>query len=193
MEIPTGFGQVNWVFTGSGIPTGAEVTCGITTSDWTGTPTEAAEELYGHWQSDIMGILLSTLVLAECRVKFGPTATGPTGVFGGSAGGGVGSPGIQPATALLVSKTTSFGGRAGRGRMFVPGMSEADVQEDGDVDPSFLSAAQGSFDALHADMVASDLEPRLLHSATSPLSTPTLIDAFIVQGKVATQRRRLRR
>lgn len=193
MEIPSGFGQVNWFFTGSNLPSGAEVTCGITTSDWTGTPTEAAEELYTHWASDIMGILLSTMALAKCVVKFGPTDTGPTGEFSGSAGGGVGSPGIQPATSLLVSKTTSFGGRAGRGRMFVPGMSEADVQEDGDVDPSFLTAAQGSFDALFDDMTASNLEPRLLHSATSPLSTPTLIDAFVVQGKVATQRRRLRR
>jgi len=193
VEIPSGFGQVNWIFTGTCVPTGAEVTCGITTTDWAGTPTEAAEELFGHWQADIMGVQVSTIFLQECRVKFGPTDTGPTGVFSSTAGGGIGSPGIQPATSLLVQKTTSFGGRAGRGRMFVPGMSEADVQEDGDVDPAYLTAAQGSFDSLHSDMVASGLEPRLLHSATSPLSTPTLIDAFVVSGKVATQRRRLRR
>lgn len=193
MEIPTGFGQINWVFTGTALPTGAEVTCGVTTSDFVGTPTEAAQELYDLWATNIIPVQISTVVLAECRVKYGPNDTGPTGVATGNAAGGIGSAGIQPATALLVSKTTSFGGRAGRGRLYMPGMSESDVQEDGGVDAAYLTAAQASFDALRTDMIAAGLEPRLLHSADSPLSTPDLIDAFVVNATVATQRRRLRR
>jgi hypothetical protein len=193
VEIPTGFGQANFVFTGACVPTGAEVTLGVTTSDFVGTPTEAAEALWDAWALDMSDMQNTACVLTEVRLKYGPTATGPTGVFGGSEAGHLATSGTSSAVALLVAKTTSFGGRAGKGRMFVPGMSEPDVTVGGAVDSAFLAFAQGKCDAFHASLVAADLEPRLLHSADSPLSTPTLIDAFVVQGTVATQRRRQRR
>jgi len=193
MEIPFGFGQVNFVYTGQGLPTGAQVTCGLGVADFSGTPTDAAEVLRDHWEDQVLPLQVNSVQLTEVIVKFGPTDTGPSGTAASTQDGHITSSGIAPNVALLVSKTTSFGGRAGRGRMFIPGMTEADTLADGSVDSAYLTAAQAAFDALLTAMAADDLEARLLHSATSPLSTPTLIDAFIVQGRVATQRRRLRR
>jgi hypothetical protein len=192
MEIPSGFAQANFVFTGAAVPTGAECTIGLGLGSFSGTATDAADALFPAWGDNISDIQGTTCVLTEVRVKFGPTDTGPTGIHAGSQAGGI-SLSTSPAVALLVAKTTSFGGKAGRGRMFVPGMSEVDVSVSGVVDSAFLAAAQGKVDDFVTAVLAADLDLRLLHSATSPLSTPTLIDALVVQGTVATQRRRQRR
>jgi hypothetical protein len=193
MLIPSGFGQINWIFASSGAPLGAEVTCGCETSDFVGTPTEAAEAAFDAWDAGPQSVQQSTIILVGTRVKFGPTATGPTGEFAGNLPGGLGGSGVSAAVSLLVAKTTSFGGRAGRGRMFMPGMTEADVGPNGVVDSAYLGAAQTAFDTLHTALNTANLQPVLLHSETSPLSTPTIIDAFVVQGTVATQRRRQRK
>lgn len=193
MEIPTGFGQINWVFSSSSAPTGAECTMGCETSDFTGTPSEAAELAYEAWANNVLAVQVTTITLALCRIKFGPTETGPSGESAGSQTGNISNPGVSAAVSLLVAKTTSFGGRAGRGRLFMPGMAEVDNATNGIVDSAYLEAAQTAFDGLVTDLNAADLQPVLLHSATSPLSTPTIIDALVVQGTVATQRRRQRR
>lgn len=193
MIIPTGFAQVNFRFTGPGAPTGAEVTCGLNRSGYAGTPSDAATDLYTVWNNSWRQIQTNQVVLSEVLVKFGPNATGPSGTASGSSAGVLTVQGTSPAVSLLVQKTTLSGGRAGRGRCFMPGCSEPDTSSGGAVDSAYLSAAQGYWDDFHDQLVALDLLPALLHGADSPILTPTQIEAFVVQAVVATQRRRQRR
>lgn len=193
MIIPAGYAQVNFVFTGSNLPTGAECTLGLEVDGYAGTPQDLAEDCYNAWRDNMLAVQVSTTILSEARIKMGPNDTGANAAFAGTNGGAIGSAAISPNVAVLVSKNTIFGGRAGRGRFFYPGTTESDTQGDGGVDAAYLAAAQTAVDGLWTDLTAVSALPSLLHGADSPLSVPTPIGSFTVQSRVATQRRRLRR
>lgn len=191
--IPVGFAQVTWEFTGASVPTGAACTLGLNISGYAGSPTAAALECVTIWEAEIQPFLTNTTVLALARVKFGPVQTGPSGESAsGQAGGGAGT-GSSPAISWLVHKQTAFGGRAGRGRMFVPGLLESSVDTGGAIDGGSVAAMQGGMDALLADLGTALLVPVLLHDVGSPISAPSTILDLTVDSMVATQRRRQRR
>jgi len=112
---------------------------------------------------------------------------------------GTGGTGVLPSNcALLVSKVTDFAGRKYRGRMYWPSMlAEGNVDINGVIDGAVVTALQGHFDDLFADLDAvSGASPALLHDKVTDDvidDTPaTLLSSFIVKPKIATQRRRLR-
>lgn len=97
-----------------------------------------------------------------------------------------------PQVSLLLKKVTASAGRRNRGRMYLPGPSESDTTQGGDVASSCVSA-MGNFSG---DLLTMDNEagtnvgsPVLFHD-TAP-TTPTVITNIVAQTKVATQRRRL--
>lgn len=194
MVIPAGFAQVNFIHTGSSVPTGAEWTLGISLPNTATDPAVVADDISAIWlASGLRGLMTTGVVLATILVKFGPDATGASAEETVNLSGNIGSPGIQPGTALLVKKLTLVGGRAGRGRLYFPGLPEGDVESDGRIGVDYLAAAQSAFSAFRVAMNTALLTPVVLHSALSPLSTPTPITQFSVQPLAATQRRRLRR
>jgi len=132
-------------------------------------------------------------VLSEVRCKFGPNDLGPDGEISVSqAGGGVESS-CPPNMAYLVKKVTLGGGRPNRGRFYLPGVGEARVDDSGVVDGTFLSLLQGHIDDWHDLIVSSIGTSVVLHAEGSPVTTPTPIESYVLDAKVATQRRRLRR
>jgi hypothetical protein len=191
--IPSGYAQINWQFTGTSCPLGADVTLGVDVSSYAGTAQDAANDARDIWVAEMLPQQVSTVTLSNTHVKFGPNATGPAADAGSSNVGGGGNPGIAPQVAALVHKTTLFGGHAGRGRMFVPGLMESDVNNAGVLDSGTLGAWQGNVDSLLSELATALLIPVVLHSAASPLSTPSTITSLDVDTKVSTQRRRLRR
>jgi hypothetical protein len=191
--IPTGYAQINWQFTGSTLPYGADVTLGVDISSYGGTAADAALDAHTAWVDNIIPRQVSSVTLSNTHVKFGPNATGPAADAGTPTVGGGGNPGISPQVAVLIHKTTLFGGHAGRGRMFAPGAMESDVNNAGVLDSGTLGAWQTSVDGLLTDLGTALLIPVLLHGVGSPLSTPSTITDFTVDSTVATQRRRLRR
>jgi hypothetical protein len=191
--IPSGYAQINWQFTGTSCPLGADVTLGVDVSSYAGTAQDAANDARDIWVTEMLPQMVSTVTLSNTHVKFGPNATGPAADSGSSNVGGGGNPGIAPQVAVLIHKATLFGGHAGRGRMFVPGAMESDVNNAGILDSGTLGAWQGNADSLLSALATALLIPVLLHSAGSPLSTPSTILSLDVDSKVSTQRRRLRR
>lgn len=103
---------------------------------------------------------------------------------------GTGSAGLDPpATSILVNKLTLLGGRSGRGRMFIAQPNGANTFDDGTLSTAYLTSTQGFLDTLIAaieTVVGGDAY--LLHSGPSP--APTLIQSFVVDRKLGTQRRR---
>lgn len=192
VAIPNGYAQVNFRFSGSALPNGAEVTLAISTATGPDTPEEVAEVLGDLWDSTILFGQSSFVVHRDTLVKFGPTATGPSATHASGLSGEAAATTVPPNVAYLVRKQTALGGRSGRGRMYVPGANEATITAAGVVDPATRAAQQGLWDDFLEGMETALILPVVLHGPGAPISAPTPITAFTVDASVATQRRRLR-
>jgi hypothetical protein len=193
MIIPSNYAQVNYRFRGQAAPQGAEVTLGLNVDIYPGTPADAADDCYDAWNTTIRLVQANVIELNEVLVKFGPNNVGPSAARGSATAGAVSATSEVPNVAVLVQKTTGFGGRSGRGRFYWPGGRESLFDTSGTVDPTQYAAWQTQFNAFYNALVTAGLVPTLLHSAGAPISTPLPITSFLVSGTAATQRRRLRR
>lgn len=115
-----------------------------------------------------------------------------------------GSPGtaskVPSNVALLIRKITGRGGRRGRGRLYVPWLlNDSDVDDVGNISGTERASCQAAADAWLADLAAAapagpNAPMYVLHSSggsTSP-GSPNEVTGLVVDGLVATQRRRLR-
>jgi hypothetical protein len=154
---------------------------------------DGANAVHDSWQAmDVMAVLNSGWRLEEVVLTI-MTATGPvTGtdtrspLTGANTGGGA-----APNLAYLIRKTTDQGGRAGRGRMYLPGVEETDVDAGGNFVGGILATAATVFGDMINDFSTNDVPLRLLHN--NPALTPGVVTGLAFQTRAATQRRRLRR
>ena len=193
MPIPDGYGQVNFHFEGAGLFYPAECTIGIDVTGTSDTPEEIADFMAATWETEINPSLTNVVTLTNVHVKFGPDATGPSGDWNGANAGNISTSGASPQVSFLLKKGTAFGGRAGRGRMYIPGVPEAQVGSDGDLDDTFVANMTSAWEDFAVAAVGNLTPFVLLHGSSSPISSPTPITSFQVDGRVATQRRRNRR
>lgn len=191
--IPTGYAQVNIQFSGVSLDGTAEVTYGV--ANTTGLDAaDIAEACSNMWASEGMaGFHVAAVVVNNVHVKRGPNLTGQQGDYGTSIAGELSGDAMPGNVASLVRKNTVDGGRAGVGRMFIPGLSEGSVAGNSRWDPTQLAARQADLNAWFAAHALADLEMVVLHGESSPISTPSLITSLVLDPLLATQRRRLRR
>jgi len=194
MEIPDGFAQCNLRFTGSGAPSGAEVTLALDLGA-TAVDPEGLGDLVFDWvlASGLAADWSPLVTLSSVLVKYGPTATGPSGIASGTITGSYSSTDVSPNSSFLFHKNTAFGGRAGKGRMYWPGVPLQEADGGGVLQGSFVTPVNADLNSLYAAITGDDFTPVLLHGPDSPLSTPTPLLGFSCDSKIATQRRRLRR
>lgn len=190
--IPAGYIQANLRFSGDSSPNGAEVTLGFDASGYVGDVADMATEIGNEWIASIRTVMPSTVVLASVLVKAGPNATGPAAEVAVSSAGSGGGASASPNVAILVRKNTAAGGRTGRGRFYHPGPQESEVNPNGTLSGAFVSGMQTEVNDFFGALATAGLDSVLLHSETSPVTTPTPITSFTVDSRVATQRRRLR-
>jgi hypothetical protein len=193
MTIPDGYAQANFIFSGDALPEGAQITLGLDVSAFAGLPTDLAIGLADDYDSTLAHNQCDTVDFVSVHVKFGPDNTGPAGDAPGTGGLYTAGEAVMPNCALLINKTTSHGGRSGRGRMFLPGIPNAQVDDGGVVAGGFLTEVNGDLVTFMGKIEARDCQVVLLHGAASPVSLPYAVDQMLAQGKIATQRRRLRR
>lgn len=122
----------------------------------------------------------------------------------GIPGGSSGDP-CAPNLATLVRLRGSEGGRASRGRMYLPARDEEDVDGAGNYDPTFTTALQGIMvdwvEALPTFLAGVSLGILSRYDGVTsegqpiPRPTPLFYDLATIEvdSKTATQRRRLRR
>jgi hypothetical protein len=194
VDIPVGYAQVNLLFTGPSLPYGAQATFGVDHSASSMTPAQVAEEVFDQYgAAQVYNGIAIGVNLSGVLVKFGPNTTGPSAIhsdtWNGQATGGA----AAPNTSWLIRKITALGGHAGRGRMYLPGVPEEDIDDNGNIVSASREALEGDVGSMMAALVLANLDPVLLHAEGSPISTPTLITGWSVDTRVATQRRRLRR
>jgi hypothetical protein len=193
--IPVGFGQANIRFTGSSAPFGSEITFGFEHA--TAGPTDpiiAAEAIADEFSPQVMPQLCNTLVLAEVYVKYGPNATGPSASAFRNILGTQTEPSVPPNLSILVRKNTTGGGRRGRGRFYIPGAPEFQINASGNLSTAYLNSVQTALDVWYLGMVNDGIAPVVLHSAgisSTPAPTPVL--SLVAQALAGTQRDRMRR
>ena len=187
------YGQANFRFTGVAAPTGAEVTLGMDLSASLHTTQALADSMRSHWVLNVLPRQSASITLAEVLVKVGPNATGPSAIATSGATGGAVAGTEVPNTSVLVTKTTEFGGRRGRGRMFIPGAPESTFNTSGDQTPASVVLWQANMDAFYAACELDGIELVVLQSALPIVGDPKRITRLVVESRAATQRRRLRR
>jgi hypothetical protein len=193
MIIPAGFAQINAIHTGAGVPTGAQWTIGVDHTAFSGDPQAVAQA----FETILLNSGLYANVHSDCDmtsvlVKFGPNDTGPS-VLEPANEPGTGGTGGAAAPAFLIHKNTLLGGRAGRGRFFLPGVPETAVGPGGVLASGVVTAVNTALNAFWGDMATADLGLVLLHAEGSPITTPTIIESLTCDPVVGTQRRRQRR
>lgn len=102
----------------------------------------------------------------------------------------------SPAVAHVVTKNTGLLGRSQRGRIYFPGVPEADVDEGGILAGARVNAVTAAFEDLRADLIADAAIDNvvLLHDSESPGDhTPTVIASMFCRTVVGTMRPRQRR
>jgi hypothetical protein len=211
MTIPAGFGEAHVRYqANASYPNGAEWTFGFETTAPGATPTARAATILGIIAGTSIEALMSdSTAIESCLVKLGPDDTGPSGIATQTIAGTVASDTTSPNVALLVQKRTDLGGRAGRGRMYVPGLPELHVGTGGIVSATQHGLWGVAMDAIFVGLVGADMPMFLLHDRPtvwtlvdgqprrvpvpgSVAPAPTEVTGLAVAEKVATQRRRLR-
>lgn len=191
MIIPAGYAQCNLRFIGEAVPLGAEVTFGVALGDPEPTPAAAGLAVGSAWVSNILPYQSTLCILSQVRVKFGPNDTGPFAEVAFANAGASTGDAVSPQVSVLAEKTTLFGGRQGRGRMYIPGFPEAAIDSGGDLELANVTAMNDALADFLAALATADLAMSLLHG--SGATPPYGVVALTVDPQVATQRRRNRR
>lgn len=190
MIIPVNYAQVNHMFTGTAAPRGAQITYGVANPGSAMTAAEIAEAASLAWSTTGLTLAVTSLTLASTKAKLGPNDTGPEAVFTDGSFGIRSQPGVTPQVSLLGIKNTALGGRHMRGRMFIPGAAEEDVDESGIVSGAAVGSWNTAFNDFLTALQTAGIEMRLLHTDST---VPTPVTSIVLSNLASTQRRRLRK
>jgi hypothetical protein len=193
MLIPLGFAQLNAIHTGTSLPNGAQWTLAVNHDGIEQTPLQVAEKFeQALSDSNLYDNVSLGVTMTSVLCKFGPNDTGKSALSPANEPGVNGNQ-ASPNTSYLVHKNTDDGGRAGRGRFFLPGVPDSLINPSGTIVSASISAINTSLATFLAALIAEDVIPVVLHNVGSPLSSPSPIESLVVDAVAATQRRRLRR
>lgn len=203
-DVAEGSSQATYILQHSAVTRPMAVTMGHSLIDWSGTFTQAANYLFDAFADNVLNGMDTGVTFTGVNLYIG-NGTAPSGSVESTR---TPEPGLAsgnyppPNTALLVRKNTASLGRGATGRLFLPFMCpEANMDEGGNVDGTIVTAVQAQMNAWLAALATEDTggngtAPAVLNPTSSNpavAGTPIIITGLAVQGKVATQRRRLRR
>lgn len=193
MVLPSaGYVRVTIPYHGSAVPQGAATVLTFADVD-VDSSFESLRDLLEPLWNDVIDSMDSGVQVTEALFKRGPDSTGPSAILPLVAGGINTGTNSAPQRALLVQKATAVGGRAGRGRMYLPGLRDADVNEGGQLATAVREQFQEDVDDFLEGMSSGNWPLVLEHQAGSPLEVPTVVTSLNVQSQVATIRKRNRR
>lgn len=193
--VPDGYCEMQFLYS-NGLGAGG----GMWTLGWqTGGVTDSDEDenIVAAWEPLVNEQLCGSATWNTLRLVFGTANPSAPIVRDVPAGVDFASvPALTYNTAYLVQKRSNQGGRANRGRMYLPGCAEAQVDDAGNFSPGARDNLQTALEDAIAGTTAAFLnggapgsQGAILHA--DPNTTPTLIQSYSVTAKVATQRKRL--
>lgn len=201
-NLPVGHGDVSFIMQQTGIS--APFICTMS-FNFTSQPTVTnMNYLHQQWGDHLMPLVHAGISLVRVHAFYKLDASNDTVHDSTSAAvpgtGGIATTGTAPHTALLIRKHTALAGRRNVGRMYLPGVTEEDIDQAGSVNSTYLAAAETAVDAFFG--LITQYNPEIVHSkqydpeeeAVPPTPpAPTPITSLSVDNFCATQRRRLKR
>lgn len=188
MIIPALYGHVGLEFSGAVFEHNPFTTFGIRNNlDLSAAAVAALIELPA--EDLTIAMVHSSVSLIGIHVKLGPNDTGPQASLAVNVPGTVGGSIGQANTAYLAEKQTGLGGREGRGRMFIPGVSTSVVSASGALQSANIAGFNTALDTFLDALTAADIPMYLLHSSGT---VPTAVSGLVIDPEAATQRRRMR-
>lgn len=199
--IPPGFAQAVYEFSLDGDQQPMVTTVGVDSSGAGGNFVDLANSLQAGFNQTFRAQIPSVYHLERVTLYVGQDGGAPT-IFdstGVRSNGGKAFPAIPQNSCWLIRKRTTLGGRRGRGRFYMPGVAEAQVNNIGQIEAAERAAAQTAvnnwYSTFSAPSVGMPHLPYVLHRSEGfgVEPPPTLITNFVVDAMIATQRQRLRR
>lgn len=191
--IPEGFGRATLLFRYIASQRSQAITFGFG-DDPSVSPNQNATDIRSAWITTFIPAALSSLYsLYGVQVTIN-RGSGPMTGQNMTPSPGTGAQEVAPPNvAVLMTKETAEGGRANRGRVYLPNgyTNEVSTNGAGVIDAGFVTSTQTRWTNFIAALVTAGLPMMILHPADGPEPTP--VTGGIVQGLVATQRRRLRK
>lgn len=197
LEIPVGYGLWLFYFQHTGIQHTAVSSVGFEVA----TPPYTQSQL----QSALSGWRTALQPLYDNEVKFARAVAligndGPAIRYeatGTTLGTRTASQVAPPNVTYLIRKTTQFAGRRYRGRMYLPYVYNAGIQQTGELTSTEQTALSTAVTALSTQLIAAGPNAasfRLLHASSPKSATPAPTTCTLFADDfVATQRRRLER
>lgn len=152
-----------------------------------------ANSAMDSWGDNILPLQSNFYALNGVDAVFGsasgdiPVSSTDAERFGGNADGA-----IPQNTAILVKKVTGLGGRRNRGRMYIPGLTQEDVDNAGMLASARLAAWGTAVNNFLLGIESGSFMDRAVVFHSSGDLTPAIVEDLVVDARVATQRRRLR-
>lgn len=195
MNIPEGYGEAVYTFAKDGDPEPMISAWGVLTL---GDPptVEDANDLFEAWSTGgikVSTTAVTTLTSVTLRIAVGADNAMLDAVSDHAPVAGSSGALCAPSNcAQLIKKSTSSAGRKGKGRLFYPDVQAETVDHNGflllDSLPGYIENAQDWLTAINAVPVITNVV--VLH--TSPADVPSTVTGVTVDGRIATQRRRMR-
>nr|CRY97734.1 hypothetical protein [uncultured prokaryote] len=201
--IPAGFGQVGMELRNSGDPDSWYMTFGVAIDRPEVEDSVIGAKINQAFEESWLLSMTANTTLVGCQFTRGVAPFENITSFTASGETGDGSTGRLPQNcALLVAKRTALGGRRNRGRFFVPNvLTDGAVDNVGVIGQPTVDAFQAVADQFLGDLADEDYEGYaislpmvILHNEASSGTTPspTTVNKLTVDGRISTQRRRLR-
>lgn len=193
LVIPAGFCQITWHFTQPGdsedmlTSMGFQLDAGVTATD--------VEDISAAFASAVATIVAGDQQLTQADFRLGAAEPPYLLIEVPLSGLGFsGSDSLPQNTAGLLKKFSTDAGRAGRGRNYIPSMARTIVDQVGTVSPGAVTACNADLETFRSGPALATPFAGLviLHGAQSPVGAPSDVSSIVLDGKVATQRRRLR-
>lgn len=183
--IPAGFARVNLEYAALS-PNGSKPTWGFGVNR---PPSEAlCTAVLQGWVEYLRPFTSNSYTLERVTAR---SDVGYYEILSGTTGPS-GSPAAPPNTCALIKLATGMSGRTNRGRVYPVGLlTDNSIQDVGTLDPEALADIQQAWNGfVNTIELDTGAELVILHSTSSD---PTPVTSQVLQGTVATQRRRLRR
>lgn len=194
-EIPVGYGQATALANATGDPEPMVCTMGFQVADPATVGQTAADNFASAFLTALRNRTISLYTWSRVDFVIGKT-TGDTAYTSttGAGNGALTGAGLPQNCAWLVRKRSPLVGRKNRGRMYVPGVRETNVNEVGIIENTEVAGAQTAWNTFQTIIEAdpSFVGLAILHSL-GDATLPTPISALEVDNVIATQRRRMRR
>lgn len=149
--------------------------------------TTDAPSVPAAWRTNIIPLMTTITFFSLCTLR---DASGTVFTEPETLGGSHSTSPAPTNIAWLVRKDTGVGGRKNRGRFYLPGMGEVDVDGVGNISSASLTAVQAGLNGLVTDLFTAGFDPVILHNS---VMTPTPVINLIVEGLAGTQRQRMRK